>query len=74
MVTSNAVKAAGVTSAAICGMLLGFYVQDVVKQRRIERIDRRVEEEVERRRAQMQSNPATPQVTLPTAALPATLR
>jgi hypothetical protein len=34
-------------------------VQDVVKQRRIERIDRRVEEEVERRRAHMLSNPAT---------------
>lgn len=53
MVTASGIRAAGVSVAAVVGMLLGFYVQDAVKVSRLERIERRVQEEVARRRAEM---------------------
>lgn len=59
MVTSNGLRAASVTALAVGGMLLGFYVQDLVKHHRLERIERRVEEEVAKRRALMAAKEST---------------
>jgi len=42
MVTSSSARAAGVTAAALAGLALGFYVQDVLKQRTLARIEARV--------------------------------
>ena len=48
MVTAGGARGAVVSAAAIGGAVLGFYVQDVVKRRREERIEQRVEAEVAR--------------------------
>jgi hypothetical protein len=42
MVTASSVRAVGVSVAAVCGMLLGFYVQDVLKQATLARVEARV--------------------------------
>lgn len=42
MVTASGVRAAGVTLAALCGLALGFYVQDALKQATLARIEARV--------------------------------
>ena len=42
MVTASSVRAVGVSVAAVCGMLLGFYVQDMLKQATLARVEARV--------------------------------
>ena len=42
MVTSSGARAVGVTAAALAGLALGFWVQDVLKQRTLARIEARV--------------------------------
>lgn len=62
MVTASGLRAVTVSGAALGGMILGFYVQDRVKESRMARIEMKVEAEVSRRKAELFSGVKQPPV------------
>lgn len=62
MVTASGLRAVTVSAAALGGMIIGFYVQDRVKESRMARIEAKVEAEVARRKAELFSGVAQPAV------------
>lgn len=51
MVTAEATKATVVTAAAVAGLFFGFWVQEQAKKRAEARVEKRIADEVKKRRA-----------------------
>lgn len=52
MVTAGASKGAVITLAGLAGLVVGLWVQEKVRFKQEVRVERRIQKEVERRRAQ----------------------